>query len=286
MKDALGETIATTESVSCIVAFGRTMKQAIGEVSPIGLTGYRILSYLEQNRDGATPGDLAHVTKLSPGTISSSLNRLFDDGYIVKEGLGGIASYRTIITDSGLAHLPTCDEAILEAYDSFFEPLNESLKANLLSGSLVTTSFLGVTRMIGDRYFPEYSVLIGFLNSELHFTNTARLFGLGLGEYRVLLLLKEHPSVSSQKGMRRILLAHPSELSTWCRQLQEKGLITAKRNPSDRRSTSLAATAEGLLLADKIKAAVGFDMVRPTHAGEAPLYNGMLRIIMDHRRAE
>ena len=68
--------------------------------------------------------------------------------------------------------------------------------------------------------------------------------------------------------------------------LQEKGLITAKRNPSDRRSTSLAATAEGLLLADKIKAAVGFDMVRPTYAGEVPLYNGMFRIIMDHRRAE
>ena len=286
MEGALGETIATTDSVSCIALFGRTMKQAIGEVSPIGLTGYRILSYLEQNGDGAAPGDLVRATKLIPGTISTSLNRLYDKEYIAKDKPDGTASHHLYITDSGMAHLSPCDEAIVEAYDSFFEPLTDSLKSDLLSGSLVTSSFLGVTRMVGDRYFAEFSVLIGFLNSELYFTNTARLFGLGLGEYRVLLLLKEHPSASTQKAMRRILLAHPSELSTWCRQLQEKGAIASTRTPGDRRSTSLVATAEGLQLADKIKAAVGFDMVRPTHASEISLYNGMFRIIMDYQRKE
>ncbi len=188
------------------------------------------------------------------------------------------------IGKQGNAVLRTCDRAVTTAYDEFFAPLSGSLRATLLSGSLVTSSYLGLTRMEGARYFAEYSVLEGILKNEQYIKKTTQAWNLTIGEYRVLLLLMEHPNVNTHKAMREYLVAHPSELSQWCKALIAKGLLVTAPNPADKRGVVFTATADGLQKASEIVSEYNVHDVRPTEANEIPLYNGMFRIIMDNMR--
>lgn len=275
----------TSDFVSCIVLFGRAMKAAIGEATDLGLTEYRLLSYLEQQPQGATPSELARIAGLTPGTISSALSRLYERDFAAPfPNPANAASLVVRITDAGIRLLPCCDEALEDAHERFFEPLSDDLKANLLSGSLVTSSFLGVTRMENSHYFAQYSVLVGSLMNELYFMKLTREHGISLGEFRVLLALKEHPSAGSPTQIRRLLCAHRSELSNWCHGLQRKGLATASPHPGDKRRVHLAATARGLQLIARIASRIDVGTVRPAHEGEANLYSGIFHIVMEHLR--
>lgn len=64
----------------------------------------------------------------------------------------------------------------------------------------------------------------------------------------------EHPSVNSHKAMREYLVAHPSELSQWCKALIAKGLLVTAPNPVDKRGVVFTATADGLQKVSEIGA--------------------------------
>ena len=281
----MGEKVITSDFVSCIVHFGRAMQSAVRVSADASLTEYRVLSYLDQHGEGVTPGKIAEALGLTGGSVSPAMGRLLEkvlvDARISSENS---SSYTAVITERGRRKLEQCDKALLLAYDDFFEPLSEDLLASLLSGSVVTSSFLGVTRMNGSSYFAENSVLTGFLRNEQYFTNTTRNHGLSLGEFRVLQLLSEHPSMGCQKSLQEYLIAHKSELSGWCKSLETKGLVSRRRDLRDGRRSLLALTAQGFQKLEETRRDIDISLVRPAQPAEIVLFNDMFHIIMEQKR--
>lgn len=275
----------TSDSLSCVVLFVRAVRSALEDECNTSLTCYRVLSHLANSAEGLTPGQLAAATRLTPGSITMALDRLSGDGLLKEAGkLKDARSYLALISEKGRQRLQECDEAFLAAFNAFFEPLTADRMAELLSGSLVTSSFFDETRFEENRYFFQYSVLIGILLSEQFFTKATHAYDLGLGEYRVLMLLSEHPHANRPKHMRELLLAHPSELSNWCKSLVSKGLLAKAPSPGDKRGFIYELTADGEKTVEAVSTYVNAISERPIIASEVAIFNEMFRLLMDNAR--
>lgn len=250
-----------------------------------GLTGYRILSYLEQHPDGSTPRELADAIGLSCGTISLALRQLANVGHIQKTpDENNKASYYAHLTASGNEAVQRCDEEMVRTYDEFFATLSGEERSNLMAGSLLTTAHFGLTRFDGANYLAQYSVLIGFLKNEQYFIKTTNVHNIAYGEYRVLLMLLENPDVGNSANMRHRLLVHQSELSNWIHSLEAKGMVELCENPLDKRGYIVHLTHSGKQKVLEINESIDVSDIRPSEDGETALYNKMFRAIMDELR--
>lgn len=260
------------------------MRKALSESCEISLTGYRALSFLEQHADGVSLSELADALGLSAGTVCLAVQNLERLSLVKPRKKGTDNTLTIMISGHGQEMACSCDEVLADACRIFLSPLSTASQASLLSGSLITSSFLGITRFDGGTYFAQYAALVSFLMNEQNFTQIAKMHGLCLGEYRVLLALYEHPSTQTATNLQQHLIAHKSEISNWCTSLDRKGLISRSPNQCDKRSRVLILTSSGQMTVERINTQIDNTTVRPIENGEISLYTKMFQQIMDASR--
>lgn len=93
---------------------------------PLGLTlsSYRLLFSL-QAAGPLRPGDLSELTGLAPGTITSILQRLEDDGYLERQRNAQNRRETIVtITESGREHIERAMDASTDRQENWLRALN------------------------------------------------------------------------------------------------------------------------------------------------------------------
>ena len=103
---------------------------------------------------------------------------------------------------------------------------------------------------------PHYEALLQLLRTSETLWNASRLFftrwDLSPSQFNLLNLLTDAPDGLTQVELSRSLIMHRSNVTGLADRLEERGLITRKDNPNDRRSYRVVLTAAGRKLMQKV----------------------------------
>ena len=102
-----------------------------------------------------------------------------------------------------------------------------------------------------DRYFPFVIATIANKISRGGSRVYLRLFGVGIIEWRIMYVLADMPGATAQAICTRIEL-DKAAASRSIQVLEAMGYVTTAADPADARKRSLALTAEGMALHDRI----------------------------------
>lgn len=211
----------------------------------LSLSQYRMLAYLSDHEEGASPKTLSNLLGISPALITSGKAPLTRGGLLKEESDIG-ASKRLYMTGPGKSLAGAADEAVIEACARYFSVLDESIKRTVYSGSLLTNLALHLSnKMRKGHFFEEYVTFQAFLAIETKFTDIAHSCNLSLNGFRVLLLLDENNGRTDMSSVASRLLIAPSKMTYVCNSLNKAALIERKRNHMDKRGRILAITPEG-----------------------------------------
>ena len=103
---------------------------------------------------------------------------------------------------------------------------------------------------------PHYEALLQLLRTSETLWNASRLFfarwDLSPSQFNLLNLLTDAPDGVTQVELSRSLIMHRSNVTGLADRLEERGLITRKDNPNDRRAYRVVLTAAGRKLMQKV----------------------------------
>lgn len=273
-------TWGSSDIMTYVALFNNSVRSAMRKRCGIPLTGYRALAYLADANE-ASPGDLAAALRAKPSTVSGVLKELAACGLIVRPS-GPKGSAR--ITDSGKECLSACDLVLIDIVEEFFEDAPPFQRGEVLSGSIATAVQHGVTRMRGDAYFGEYACLYGFSLSELIFKESARSYGLLLGEFRVLVEIHDRDKALNAEAVRKRLLMGKSEASRYISGLEAKDLIKRVPLRGDRRSSALFLTRSAELIIQTVRDRIDSmnrEMIRPSNETEIAFSEKTSRAVVE-----
>lgn len=75
-------------------------------------------------------------------------------------------------------------------------------------------------------------------------------------DYTILSLLKSNPNIN-QKRLAQAINVSPPNMAPVLDRLEARKLLIRQRNPLDKRSQTMALTAEGLLICSKVEKTLG-----------------------------
>ena len=103
---------------------------------------------------------------------------------------------------------------------------------------------------------PHYQALLQLLRTSETLWNASRLFfaqwDLSPSQFNLLNLLTDVPEGLTQVELSKQLIMHRSNVTGLADRLEERGLITRKDNPSDRRAYRVVLSASGRKLMQKV----------------------------------
>lgn len=246
-----------SDLITGTVLFNRLVESVIVRATPYTLTQYRILVHLSVcGKVHVRVSDLARALVLKASTISDSVTQL-ERGDLIKRGEipGNLKAVCVELTERGESELASCNDALLrdidfywklfdkETVEGFFSYVKMYLRDSDVDMDLLEKTEKPVYYAYGSRRFLQSNVS--------WFKST---YNLGLGDFRIMLLLLEWDKALRCSDIAQLLQLSPSSITSSVKYLSTvKGFIERHKDDANKREVEVCLTALGVDTASEIK---------------------------------
>ncbi len=236
--------------------FNRMIQEIITAQTPLTLTQYRILFYLDIcTEDCRRIRDIAQMLFLSTSTVSDAASELEKAGYVCKfEMTSDLKAVGLQITASGRDELANARSAVLEGSQFYWDILGEETTESFL---LAANVLIDRTEVDSEKVKRLPRQLVYPFVSRTYLANYTSWFkstyNFNLIDVRILFLLFEADEPMRISDISHLLNEPASSISSATRSLfRVRKLVERDRRPSNKRETIISLNDDGRTLSREI----------------------------------
>lgn len=252
----MGRSTPISNLITGTVMFNRMIQEIVVDQTPLTLTQYRILLYLDICTDNARRiRDISQVLVLSTSTVSDTASDLEREQMVCKfEMPSDLKAVGLQMTDTGQEALAEAQRAIINGSQFYWDILGSEIQESFLEA---IKPLVRIPELDPDKVERIPKTVIYPFVSRMHLAKYTSWFkstyNLSLVDVRILFLLLETSEPLRISDISHLLNEPTSSASSSTRSLYRvRKLVERDRKPSNKRETIISLSPEGETLSQEI----------------------------------